>query len=91
VGSSYEENGIARQDVSYDNNDVGFVGSIPGSPKSGIRSGCAFTYSRYLGVDYEINSEVNDRFTPPRKEKNFIHQKAYVPSLEHPASSPEIF
>ena len=66
VGSSYEENGIVWQDVSYDNNDVGFVGSIPGSPKSGISSGYAFTYSRYLGVDYELNSEVNDRYTPPR-------------------------
>ena len=74
VGSSYEENGIVWQDVSYDNNDVGFVGSIPGSPKSGISSGYAFTYSRYLGVDYEINSEVNDRYTPPRKEKNFIQE-----------------
>jgi hypothetical protein len=73
-GDSYVENEIEWQNVSYSNDDVGFVASIPGSPKSGVSNGDAFTYSQYRGVDYEIHTSLNDRFAPPSSERELIQE-----------------
>lgn len=73
-GSPYVENGINWQGVCYKNNDAGFIASMPGSPTSGISGGDAYSYSNYKDVDYEIHTSLSTRYTPPKKEKDFIKQ-----------------
>lgn len=73
-GASYFENDIEWQKVSYENDDVGFIALIPGSPKSGIAGENVFTYSKYQDVDYEIHCSLNERYIPPENEKMFIQQ-----------------
>jgi len=73
-GPSYVENGVEWQKVCYENIDVGFIASIPGSPTSGISGAYAFTRSNYQDVGYVINSNLNERYTPPEEEIDFIQQ-----------------
>jgi len=73
-GASYLDNSIEWQEVSYKNDDAGFIASIPGSPSSGISGAMVYIYSEYQGVEYEIHSDLNDRYAPPKKERDFIKQ-----------------
>lgn len=73
-GSSYIQDEIEWQDVSYKDTDAGFTGTLPGSPRSGLIDGCAYCMSDYNGTLFQFNTEIGVTYKPPKKEKDFIRQ-----------------
>lgn len=75
-GTSYFENDVEWQKVSYRNDDAGFEALIPGSPISGISNGDVYVHSKYQNVHYEIHCSLDERYKPQKKEQNFIQKVA---------------
>lgn len=88
-GTSYFENDIEWQRVSYKDDDAGFEALIPGSPSSGISNGDVYTHSKYQNVRYEIHCRLNERYKPQKKEQNFIQKvaEAFEEALVEPIIS----
>lgn len=74
IGELYWENNIPWQKIKYENDDSGFIASIPGTPSSGLANGFVYSGSNYQNVYYEVNTSLYQRYIPPASEKEFLRQ-----------------
>lgn len=73
-GQPFYVGDVQWQAVKFEDKEIGFTANIPGSPKSGLSNADVFSGSTYQNIYYEINTELNARYTPPKTSKEFLKQ-----------------
>lgn len=73
-GTSYVQNDIPWQKITYENTDSGFMAALPGTVQVGTVNGEVFGFSRHQDVVYEIHTHMSQRYAPPSTEKAFLQE-----------------
>lgn len=67
-GAPFLQDDIEWQMVKYEHNDCGFVATLPGSPRSGIRNASVYTASTLNDTHYEVHTPFANLSAKPSLE-----------------------
>jgi len=73
-GDPYFEEAVSWQPVKYVNHDCGYKAALPGDSRSCLANDLVYNYSEFEGTVYEIHTNLNGRYQPPKTEHEFLTQ-----------------